>query len=88
MAVIVTIFAAKMVLGNTDPSKWRYSYLAKVTEPTEVKRGLCRYSVDAWDTLPLKVVRRQDRLKLESALNAAAPFTRMIAVVCDSSHAL
>ena len=48
MAVIVTIFAAKMVLGNTDPSKWRYSYLAKVTEPTEVKRGLCRYSVDAW----------------------------------------
>lgn len=33
------------------------------------------------DTLPLKVVRRQDRLKLESALNASAPFTRLIAVV-------
>ena len=33
------------------------------------------------DTLPLKVVSRQDRLKLESALDAPAPFTRLIAVV-------
>ena len=40
------------------------------------------------DTLPLKVVRRQDRLKLESALNAPAPFTRLIAVVCGTSHDL
>ena len=38
------------------------------------------------DTLPLKVVRRQDRLKLESALSAAAPYTRWIAVVRASSH--
>lgn len=34
------------------------------------------------DTLPLKVVRRQDRAKLEAALSAAAPYTRLIAVVC------
>ena len=33
------------------------------------------------DTLPLKVVRQQDRQKLETALNAAPPFTRLIAVV-------
>ena len=33
------------------------------------------------DTLPLKVVRRQDRAKLEAALSAAAPYTRLIAVV-------
>ncbi|KAL3153029.1 hypothetical protein ABBQ38_012053 [Trebouxia sp. C0009 RCD-2024] len=36
------------------------------------------------DTLPLKVVRRQDRQKLESALTAPAPFTRLIAVACMS----
>jgi hypothetical protein len=33
------------------------------------------------DTLPLKVVRRQDRAKLEAALSAPAPYTRLIAVV-------
>ena len=33
------------------------------------------------DTLPLKVVRRQDRAKLEAALSAAVPYTRLIAVV-------
>lgn len=33
------------------------------------------------DTLPLKVVRQQDRAKLETALNAPAPYTRLIAVV-------
>jgi hypothetical protein len=36
------------------------------------------------DTLPLKVVRRQDRAKLEAALSAAAPYTRLIAVVGTS----
>ena len=33
------------------------------------------------DTLPLRVVRQQDRAKLETALNAPAPYTRLIAVV-------
>ena len=33
------------------------------------------------DTLPLKVVRSQDRAKLETALHAPAPYTRLIAVV-------
>ena len=33
------------------------------------------------DTLPLKVARSQDKLKLETALNASAPYTRLIAVV-------
>ncbi len=37
------------------------------------------------DTLPLKVVRRQDRAKLEAALTATAPYTRLIAVV-GTSH--
>ncbi len=37
------------------------------------------------DTLPLKVVRRQDRAKLEAALSAPAPYTRLIAVV-GTSH--
>ncbi len=37
------------------------------------------------DTLPLKVVRQQDRAKLETALNAAAPYTRLIAVVWIAS---
>lgn len=38
------------------------------------------------DTLPLKMVSRQDQLGLESALSAPAPFTRLLAVVRGSSH--
>ena len=33
------------------------------------------------DTLPMKLFRRQDRVKLQQALNAPAPYTRLIAMV-------
>ena len=85
MAVSVIVFVAHRVSGNTVPSsKWRKSCLTKVAEPTEM-RGICAGIVlMPGDTLPLKVVRRQDRLKLENALSAPAPFTRLFAVVHGS----
>ena len=88
MAVSVIVFAAHRVSGNTVPSKWSNSCLAEVAEPTEM-RGICAGIVlMPGDTLPLKVVRRQDRLKLENALSAPAPFTRLIAVVTRQSQEL